>query len=551
MKFSKIVAIACVLTISPVFTMYQSPSTNVFPDVSVQNYRAVKFFLREAKLKDVNALLLYFAEKYNYKTEVTRLLDCALIQPETILNTILFFAAAENGQLDLIELLLKRGIKVESKNDSGMTALHLALVNNHRNIAKLLLEEYRKNLKLEQSLTDLESLLPNENTISDVAAYFSALLKWAIKYKKEALIKSLLLDNKGLGTTGLTPLHFAIKEGYIKIAEFLLSKGADVNAVDNDKQTPLHYAVRYDRPDILLPLFTYKSPLAAQDNDGDTPLHLAAQDKSSLVMAKLLIDKGAQIDIANNKNNTPLLYATGYNASEIVKLLIDKGANVNHKGDHCFTPLHLAAQEGHTAIVQLLIDNKADLTAQTGDKSTALHMAIAKEHTDIAQLLIVKGSTIDARNQNNCTPLYLAIRSGKLSAVKLLIDKGADINALSTANQSLLYASLVLGYEEIAQWLLDKGIKVVDVQETSTMLAPLHLAAQKNYITVAKALLDKGADINIKDIKGKTPLHLAIENNHLVMAKLLITQGAHINAKDNDNCTPLFKSYSNVFIGNF
>ncbi|MBA3536994.1 MAG: ankyrin repeat domain-containing protein, partial [Tatlockia sp.] len=280
--------------------------------------------------------------------------------------------------------------------------------------------------------------------------------------------------------------------------------------------------------------------LEAKDKCGNTPLNLAAQRDTSLDIIKQLLNSKAHIATIDNDGVNPLFYASAYGHTDTVRLLIDAGANVDAqepKGN--FSPLHVAAQNGHITIVELLLSKGARTEVQTNAKETPLHSATSSDHKSIVELLVAKGATIDVQNKDNCTPLYSAIRNGSLLAVKLLIDKGADINALSIANQSLLYVSLFKGHEEIVQWLLDKGIKVVNVQETSTMLAPLHLAAQKNYITAAKSLLDKGAAINIKNINGQTPLHLAIENNHPVMAELLIAEGADINAKDSNNCTPL------------
>ena len=48
-----------------------------------------------------------------------------------------------------------------------------------------------------------------------------------------------------------------------------------------------------------------------------------------------------------------------------------------------------------------------------------------------------------------------------------------------------------------------------------------------------EALLDRGADVDAKDIDGRTALMLAIQNGHLDVVKALIAKGADVNAKDN------------------
>ena len=39
-----------------------------------------------------------------------------------------------------------------------------------------------------------------------------------------------------------TPLHFACKHGYIHIVQFLIEKGADIEAKDKNQNTPLYFA---------------------------------------------------------------------------------------------------------------------------------------------------------------------------------------------------------------------------------------------------------------------------------------------------------------------
>ena len=67
----------------------------------------------------------------------------------------------------------------------------------------------------------------------------------------------------------------------------------------------------------------------------------------------------------------------------------------------------------------------------------------------------------------------------------------------------------------------------------------LHRAAKENRSDIARALLDRGADIEAKNERGDTPLHLAAELNFLDVATLLIDLWADIEAKDNTDRTPL------------
>ncbi|MBT6229062.1 MAG: ankyrin repeat domain-containing protein [Candidatus Scalindua sp.] len=52
-------------------------------------------------------------------------------------------------------------------------------------------------------------------------------------------------------------------------------------------------------------------------------------------------------------------------------------------------------------------------------------------------------------------------------------------------------------------------------------------------------LIEQGADVTIKNKKGKTPLHIAVKWNHSNLAELLISHGSNVNEKDIDSWIPL------------
>jgi ankyrin repeat protein len=66
-------------------------------------------------------------------------------------------------------------------------------------------------------------------------------------------------------------------------------------------------------------------------------------------------------------------------------------------------------------------------------------------------------------------------------------------------------------------------------------LAPLHIAASKNYLRVVRLLLDQGADIEYRttgpSARNLTPLHIAASHGYKAMTELLLDHGAEINAR--------------------
>ena len=70
-----------------------------------------------------------------------------------------------------------------------------------------------------------------------------------------------------------TPLHFASRYGHIKVARFLLERGADLTAQNKDWETPLHVACRDGQVEVARMLIEYGADLAGQNEDWEVPLH--------------------------------------------------------------------------------------------------------------------------------------------------------------------------------------------------------------------------------------------------------------------------------------
>ena len=57
---------------------------------------------------------------------------------------------------------------------------------------------------------------------------------------------------------------------------------------------------------------------------------------------------------------------------------------------------------------------------------------------------------------------------------------------------------------------------------------PLHKSALHGQLEVARALIEKGADVNAKNKVGQTPLHYSADNGHLEVARTSIQAGSDV-----------------------
>jgi ankyrin repeat protein len=113
-----------------------------------------------------------------------------------------------------------------------------------------------------------------------------------------------------------------------------------------------------------------------------------------------------------------------------------------------------------------------------------------------------------------------------------------DINATDKYGNCPLHVAAVFNHVKVARMLLEKGADV-NVKDKDGDSSPLHFSAILGHMKIAKLLLKNGADVNAKDKAGSSPLHIGVMNGWFELAKLLLEHGADVNAKDKDGNSPL------------
>lgn len=114
---------------------------------------------------------------------------------------------------------------------------------------------------------------------------------------------------------------------------------------------------------------------------------------------------------------------------------------------------------------------------------------------------------------------------------------GAPEGGHNTDDWSPLLWAASYGHETIARLLLEKG---ADTKvEDDDGYTPLLWAARRGDEAIARLLLEKGADPEAKDDDGYTPLLWAAQRGDEAVTKLLLEKGADIEAKDSNGDTPL------------
>lgn len=143
-----------------------------------------------------------------------------------------------------------------------------------------------------------------------------------------------------------TPLIAAALHSRIAVMEYLLSKGAEVDARDRLGRSALWAAVWGDQPEAFRLLLSKGADVDVSAKTGD-PLLFMAVEGGRLEMARELIARGATVDRKSQnplwKGYTPLQRAVTLRNAALVTLLIEKGADREAKNDKGQTAADLAA----------------------------------------------------------------------------------------------------------------------------------------------------------------------------------------------------------------
>jgi ankyrin repeat protein len=260
--------------------------------------------------------------------------------------TALLFAARV-GDLATVRLLAGAGADVNDTTADGLSALVLATVRAHADVAIFLLEK---------------------GADANLAGAGFTALHWASgSWETELTVTSITPDREGEEWRTVAGL----RERRIDLVKALLAHGADPNA-------------RIRRPPQRVG--SSKNP-GLPELVGATPFLVAAVGGAADVM-RVLADHGADVRLKTSANGTPLMAAAGLGRA-IGEVLVPESDNL--------------------AAAQLLFELGAvDVNAVDTLGNSALHYAAFMRRDSIVKLLADRGARLDVPNLYGETPLFLA-----------------------------------------------------------------------------------------------------------------------------------------------
>ncbi len=276
--------------------------------------------------------------------------------------------AVGNSYLETAKKLIENGANVNAVDNEGWSALSYAVNNGDIEIAKILLENNAKingelllaiNSPIEESRIDMMKLLiENKADINYTDENGLSPLNIAIENGDIEATKFLITNKANLNiltSDGISLIGHAISQNNMDLLQILIENGADINYSGEDSQlaTPLMTASRLGLDNVVRILLTRNANINAVDINGNTALHTAAGN-SQLSVIKLLLEKNPNLDIQNKVGNTALHLSVISGNIDIVGELVLKGANTRIRNNDGRYPMDIARANHSAAIFEIL-----------------------------------------------------------------------------------------------------------------------------------------------------------------------------------------------------
>jgi ankyrin repeat protein len=405
--------------------------------------------------------------------------------------------AATIGAAPIINALIKAGADPNTKNPEGETPLMAAARSGHVEAAKVLLEA-GADVNAKEAFGGQSALMwaaaqSQAEMVKFLAAHGADLNargivhQWERKVITEPRPKDM---NKG----GFTPLLYAAREGCLECTKNLIAAGADLNLEDPDRVTPINMALFNLHFEVAAALIKAGADVDKWDFYGRSPLYMAA-DVSTLPTK----GNGAMAVIPSEDKITAL---------DVARMLLDAGADPN---------IQLKRRPPYRDVPQ---DRNDNFLAQG---ATPLLRAARAGDAPFVDLLLKHGALVDLPSKEGVTPLMAAAgvefgtrvtrgrnrtNEGVLAAMKLLVDAGADVNARSVAEPR---NAMPDGTSAAASYAIQARSRPAQVPSAAAVPDQTALmgAAERGYTEFVKFLAEHGANLQVKDARGRTALDLA------------------------------------------
>ncbi|CAN6559587.1 unnamed protein product [Malus baccata var. baccata] len=348
--------------------------------------------------------------------------------------------AASAGHLSAVRCLVDtaEGNTFNEKDGRGNTALHVAVENNHQDVAMFLVgkdgstshstnNSSKTPLCMAAETANLELVkamvanTPYSTTDANSGNFWQGsngnlILRSAIIWRKKG---GTNIEKAGLETSNAVLLVFMtmlMSLSFISVWGFLAGDAC----------------------------FLYLKPIVSQWWPPRT------NRKKYTNLLETILSKMDPADLINSTDEewmAPLTLAAYIGNFVAVRVLLHKFSGLAYKGDeNQFLPIHVASKKGHCRVVEEFLNHCPDLRESCdGEGRNILHVAAAHGRVNVVRYIIGKRNLqvlSKQRDQSGNTPLHIAVQNWHPKIVKILslfhAYERANLNSLNNAGMTAL-----------------------------------------------------------------------------------------------------------------
>lgn len=437
------------------------------------------------------------------------------------------------------ELLIFRGasLKLDAAPHHRHSALHSAAAHGLIPVIKLL------------ALNDVNLDVNQRDAWDNTALHYVAEL-WSTRDSadiRDTIAKLLALgaDLEAHNENGHTPLLHACARGNFAVAHRLANIGANP---DPHRSIPNFRDFR--------PIYYCMLPRAEFFDVDDAPVKHDEFEGNRVTLIKALVDAGAGVNARFDKRGhrgvTPLMLACELAEPRAVAALVQGGAEVNAQDRSGRTPLSYACSirvdhRGEVPeIATILLRRGARMDLEDEPNSCPLDCAITQirwADDDVLEAMLKASDRVNLTETKLKEAMKNSASSGNYKAMKLLLNFANRVYTVTDANikdyldriieqsdpwhqvetfnvitefgrpvytnEMLLYKTIIQRNRELSLEVLKRGVSVSEPRFHGGQTY-LHLACQWGCLELVRALLERGADVNVFDHELRSPLSISV-----------------------------------------
>jgi ankyrin repeat protein len=285
--------------------------------------------------------------------------------------------AARGGWKDTVALLIERGANLIVRDSKGNLPFHLAARSGHIETVELILNS-RADVRHDQLFAkDKRGSTPR------MVAFYTAHYD-TYKLLRDAEMKMLGIDE----LPSADKLTLAIEEGqYSKVRRLLHKRETKIDQPDENGQPPLHTAIQEERLDIAELLIEFGAGVESIGYHNWRPLHVASSI-GSVPLVNMCLRHGADVHALTSTQQTPLHKACSSRSVDVVRILLEAGADPEAKNQRGMRAIHVACHHNQRDIVELLVREwHVDLSAKDNFEDTAADWCERSGHLELLRFM--------------------------------------------------------------------------------------------------------------------------------------------------------------------